>query len=127
VARRDAPTAGGMTSSPATGGATTTPALATRRAALGALAAERFDVLVVGGGVVGSGVLLDAASRGLRAALIEQTDIGAGTSSRSARLVHGGRRYLEQLHVGLVADALEERARILRLARTSSGSSRSSS
>ena len=105
-----------MTSSPATGGATTSPALATRRAALGALAAERFDVLVVGGGIVGSGALLDAASRGLRAALIEQTDIGAGTSSRSSRLIHGGLRYLEQLHFGLVAEALEERARILRLA-----------
>ena len=105
-----------MTSSPVTGGATTTPALETRRAALAALAAERFDVLVVGGGVVGSGALLDAASRGLRAALIEQTDIGAGTSSRSSRLIHGGLRYLEQLHFGLVAEALEERARILRLA-----------
>jgi glycerol-3-phosphate dehydrogenase len=105
-----------MTSSPATGEATTPPALATRRAALVALTAERFDVLVVGGGVVGSGALLDAASRGLRAALIEQTDIGAGTSSRSSRLIHGGLRYLEQLHFGLVAEALEERARILRLA-----------
>jgi glycerol-3-phosphate dehydrogenase len=92
------------------------PALTARRSALETLAAERFDVLVVGGGVVGSGALLDAASRGLRAALIEQTDIGAGTSSRSSRLIHGGLRYLEQLHFGLVAEALEERARILRLA-----------
>jgi glycerol-3-phosphate dehydrogenase len=96
--------------------ATTPPALAARRSALEALAAERFDVLVVGGGIVGSGALLDAASRGLRPALIEQTDIGAGTSSRSSRLIHGGLRYLEQLHFGLVAEALEERARILRLA-----------
>jgi glycerol-3-phosphate dehydrogenase len=97
-------------------GATISLALAARRSALLALAAERFDVLIVGGGIVGCGALLDAASRGLRAALIEQTDIGAGTSSRSSRLIHGGLRYLEQLHFGLVAEALEERARILRLA-----------
>ncbi len=94
----------------------TLPAVAQRRAALGALASERFDVLVVGGGIVGAGALLDAASRGLRAALIEQTDIAAGTSSRSSRLIHGGLRYLEQLHFGLVAEALDERARMLRLA-----------
>jgi glycerol-3-phosphate dehydrogenase len=94
----------------------TLPAVSGRRAALEVLASERFDVLVVGGGVVGSGVLLDAASRGLRAALIEQTDIAAGTSSRSSRLIHGGLRYLEQLHMGLVAEALDERARLLRLA-----------
>jgi len=93
-----------------------TPAVAARRATLEALASERFDVLVVGGGIVGCGALLDAASRGLRAALIEQTDIAAGTSSRSSRLIHGGLRYLEQLHFGLVAEALEERARVLRLA-----------
>ena len=65
---------------------------------------------------MGAGALLDATSRGLRAALVEQTDIAAGTSSRSSRLIHGGLRYLEQLHVGLVAEALDERARLLRLA-----------
>ncbi|HET9435506.1 MAG TPA: glycerol-3-phosphate dehydrogenase/oxidase [Candidatus Limnocylindrales bacterium] len=92
------------------------PAVSARRAALETLASERFDVLVVGGGIVGAGALLDAASRGLRAALIEQTDIAAGTSSRSSRLIHGGLRYLEQLHLGLVAEALDERARLLRLA-----------
>jgi glycerol-3-phosphate dehydrogenase len=92
------------------------PAIAQRRAALDSLASEQFDVLVVGGGVVGAGVLLDAASRGLRGALIEQTDIGAGTSSRSSRLIHGGLRYLEQVRFSLVAEALEERARLLRLA-----------
>ncbi|MEW5990634.1 MAG: glycerol-3-phosphate dehydrogenase/oxidase [Chloroflexota bacterium] len=92
------------------------PAVAARRRALEALASERFDVLVVGGGIVGCGAALDAASRGLRTALIEQTDIGAGTSSRSSRLIHGGLRYLEQLHFGLVAEALDERARLLRLA-----------
>jgi glycerol-3-phosphate dehydrogenase len=101
---------------PAGSGLAAGSAVVARRAALDALASERFDVLVVGGGIVGAGVLLDAASRGLRAALIEQTDIAAGSSSRSSRLIHGGLRYLEQLRFGLVAEALEERARILRLA-----------
>ncbi len=87
-----------------------------RAATLAALADEQFDVLIVGGGIVGSGALLDAASRGLRVALIEQTDVAAGTSGRSSRLIHGGLRYLEQLHFGLVAEALEERARLIRLA-----------
>ena len=84
--------------------------------ALEALAGERFDVLVVGGGIVGAGALLDATSRGLRAALVEQRDVASGTSGRSSRLIHGGLRYLEQLHFGLVYEALEERARLLRLA-----------
>ena len=66
------------------------PAVAGRRAALDTLESEPFDVLVVGGGIVGAGALLDAASRGLRGALIEQSDIGAGTSGRSSRLIHGG-------------------------------------
>lgn len=96
--------------------ATTPSALSQRETTLAALASEQFDVLIVGGGVVGSGALLDAASRGLRVALIEQTDIAAGTSGRSSRLIHGGLRYLEQLHFGLVAEALEERARLIRLA-----------
>ena len=96
--------------------AATPPALLERTQALAALTSETFDVLIVGGGVVGAGALLDAASRGLRAALIEQTDVAAGTSSRSSRLIHGGLRYLEQLHFGLVAEALDERARLLRLA-----------
>jgi glycerol-3-phosphate dehydrogenase len=87
-----------------------------RRAALTSLADERFDVLIVGGGIVGAGALLDATSRGLRAALVEQRDIASGTSGRSSRLIHGGLRYLEQLHFGLVYEALQERARLLRLA-----------
>ena len=62
------------------------------------------------------GALLDAASRGLRVALVEQDDIASGTSSRSSRLIHGGLRYLQQFHVGLVREALDERARLLRLA-----------
>lgn len=87
-----------------------------RRRDLETLAAERWDLLVVGGGITGAGILLDAASRGLRAALIEKDDIAAGTSSRSSRLIHGGLRYLEQLQVGLIREALDERARLLRLA-----------
>ena len=88
-----------------------------RRAAdLGALSRETWDVVIVGGGIVGSGALLDAASRGLRAALIEQDDIASGTSSRSSRLIHGGLRYLEQFHLGLVREALAERSRLLALA-----------
>jgi glycerol-3-phosphate dehydrogenase len=88
-----------------------------RRAAdLAALADERFDLVIVGGGIVGAGALLDAASRGLKVALVEQDDIAAGTSSRSSRLIHGGLRYLEQLRFGLVREALAERSRLLRLA-----------
>jgi glycerol-3-phosphate dehydrogenase len=95
---------------------TGTTATGTRDAALQSLANEQFDVLVVGGGIVGAGALLDATSRGLKAALVEQNDIASGTSGRSSRLIHGGLRYLEQLHFGLVAEALAERSRLLRLA-----------
>ena len=94
----------------------TTDVLERRRRDLESLARERWDLVVVGGGIVGAGVLLDAASRGLRAALVEQADIAAGTSSRSSRLIHGGLRYLEQLRFGLVREALAERSRLLRLA-----------
>ena len=87
-----------------------------RRRDLARLADEHWDLLIVGGGIVGSGALLDAASRGLRVALVEQGDVASGTSSRSSRLIHGGLRYLQQLHVGLVREALAERARLLRLA-----------
>lgn len=87
-----------------------------RRNDLATLANEAFDVLVIGGGIVGCGALLDATSRGLRAALVEREDIAVGTSSRSSRLIHGGLRYLEQFRIGLVREALAERARLLRLA-----------
>lgn len=87
-----------------------------RRADLAALAAGPWDVVIVGGGIVGSGALLDAVSRGLRVALVEQDDIAAGTSSRSSRLIHGGLRYLEQFRFGLVREALAERSRLLALA-----------
>jgi glycerol-3-phosphate dehydrogenase len=87
-----------------------------RRRAFAALSNDAFDVLIIGGGIVGSGSLLDATSRGLRAALVERDDLAVGTSSRSSRLIHGGLRYLEQYHFGLVREALGERARLLRLA-----------
>jgi glycerol-3-phosphate dehydrogenase len=87
-----------------------------RERALARLADERWDLVVVGGGIVGSGVLLDAVSRGLKAALIEQDDLAVGTSSRSSRLIHGGLRYLEDLRISLVREALSERARLMQLA-----------
>ena len=73
------------------------------------LARQRFDVLVIGGGVTGAGAALDAASLGLSVALVEASDLAAGTSSRSSKLIHGGLRYLEQLEFGLVHEALRER------------------
>jgi glycerol-3-phosphate dehydrogenase len=85
-----------------------------RAQALRRLAEQPFDVLVVGGGVTGCGVALDAAARGLRTALVERRDFAWGTSSRSSKLVHGGLRYLQQGDLGLVAEALRERQRLLR-------------
>lgn len=83
---------------------------------LATLADETLDVLVVGGGIVGTGSALDAATRGLRVGLVERDDIAVGTSSRSSRLIHGGLRYLEQYRFGLVREALRERSRVLHLA-----------
>ncbi|WP_287003965.1 MULTISPECIES: glycerol-3-phosphate dehydrogenase/oxidase [Gordonia] len=73
------------------------------------LGTEQFDIVVIGGGVVGVGAALDAATRGLRVALVEARDIASGTSSRSSKMFHGGLRYLEQLEFGLVREALHER------------------
>jgi glycerol-3-phosphate dehydrogenase len=84
-----------------------------RTAALRRLAHDDFDVLVVGGGITGAGVALDAASRGLRTGLVERDDFAAGTSGRSSKLVHGGLRYLDQREVRLVGEALAERQRIV--------------
>ncbi|MFN8026367.1 MAG: glycerol-3-phosphate dehydrogenase/oxidase [Acidimicrobiia bacterium] len=84
-----------------------------RAPSLRRLADERFDVLVVGGGITGAGVALDAASRGLRTALVERDDFAAGTSSKSSKLVHGGLRYLQQKEFSLVYEALYERQRLL--------------
>jgi glycerol-3-phosphate dehydrogenase len=86
---------------------------AERRSTLDRLADEVFDVVVIGGGVTGSGTALDAASRDMSVALIEQRDLAAGTSSRSSKLIHGGLRYLEQLDFGLVFEALRERGLLL--------------
>jgi glycerol-3-phosphate dehydrogenase len=71
-----------------------------------------WDVLVIGGGATGASILLDAAARGFSAILLEQSDFGKGTSSRSTKLVHGGVRYLAQGNVSLVRDALRERTRL---------------
>lgn len=83
-----------------------------RSASLQRLADERFDVLVVGGGITGAGVALDAASRGLRTALVERRDLASGTSSKSSKLIHGGLRYLQQREFRLVYEALAERQRL---------------
>ncbi len=85
-----------------------------RATALARLENEEFDVLIVGGGITGCGVALDAASRGLRVALVERDDFASGTSSKSSKLVHGGLRYLQQREFRLVYDALHERQRALK-------------
>src|SRR5436305_8957878 len=88
----------------------------TRERAIEALAGERFDVVVIGGGITGAGVALDAASRGYSVALVEKADFASGTSSRSSKLVHGGLRYLQNFDLGLVREALLERQLMVRLA-----------
>jgi glycerol-3-phosphate dehydrogenase len=85
-----------------------------RSDALRRLGDDPFDVLVVGGGITGVGVALDAASRGLRTALVERDDFASGTSSRSSKLAHGGLRYLQQREIRLVYQALHERQRLRR-------------
>lgn len=86
----------------------------TRSAALAAMTdADGLDILVIGGGVTGAGIALDATTRGLRTGIVEMQDWAAGTSSRSSRLVHGGLRYLYNLDFGLVAEALSERGLLL--------------
>ena len=87
---------------------------AAREAALAAATSGTFDVAVVGGGVTGAGVALDAAARGLSVVLLEAGDLASGTSSRSGKTVHGGLRYLEQLNFALVAEALHERDLMVR-------------
>ncbi|WP_440099733.1 glycerol-3-phosphate dehydrogenase/oxidase [Streptosporangium sp. H16] len=86
---------------------------AERSAALAQMSAEELDVVVIGGGVVGAGVALDAVTRGLSVGLLEARDFASGTSSRSSKLIHGGLRYLEQLNFELVREALQERALLL--------------
>ena len=84
-----------------------------RRTDLERLRHETFDLLVIGGGVTGAGIALDAATRGLSVAMVEQRDLAAGTSSRSSKLIHGGLRYLEQFNLALVREALRERGLLL--------------
>jgi glycerol-3-phosphate dehydrogenase len=85
-----------------------------RAAMLERLRSEEFDVVVIGGGITGAGVALDAASRGLSVALVERGDFASGTSSKSSKMIHGGLRYLQQGDVRLVYQALRERQRLLR-------------
>jgi glycerol-3-phosphate dehydrogenase len=87
-----------------------------RARAIEALTEERFDVAVIGGGITGAGVALDAASRGFSVALIEKADFAAGTSSRSSKLIHGGLRYLQKFDLALVREALLERQLMVKLA-----------
>ena len=87
-----------------------------RDRALAELAAEPFDVVVIGGGVTGAGAALDAASRGYTTAIVERADWAIGTSSRSSKMVHGGLRYLQNFDLGLVREALLERQLMVHLA-----------
>src|ERR1700730_10889403 len=84
-----------------------------RARALTRLASAPFDVLVIGGGITGAGVALDAASRGLKTALVEKDDFASGTSSKSSKMIHGGLRYLQQREYRLVYENLAERQRLL--------------
>lgn len=87
-----------------------------RAAALEEIAGQRFEVVVIGGGITGAGVALDAASRGYSVALLERGDYAVGTSSRSSKMVHGGLRYLQNFDLGLVREALLERQLMVQLA-----------
>src|ERR671939_1987378 len=87
-----------------------------RSDALDALPGERFDLVVVGGGITGAGVALDAASRGYSVAIVERADWALGTSSRSSKMVNGGLRYLQNFDLGLVREALLERQLMVQLA-----------
>lgn len=87
-----------------------------RQSIINNLNSHRFDLLVIGGGITGAGIALDAASRGLKVALVEKNDFAFGTSSRSTKLIHGGLRYLKQLEFGLVKEVGSERAVVHKLA-----------
>lgn len=87
-----------------------------REANIQKIKSESFDLLIIGGGITGAGIALDAASRGLKTALIEKNDFAYGTSSRSTKLIHGGLRYLKQLEFGLVKEVGSERAVVHKIA-----------
>src|SRR5213592_122121 len=91
-------------------------AFASRSQVVESLVSTPLDMLVVGGGIVGSGIARDAAMRGLRVGLVEQHDLAFGTSSRSSRLLHGGLRYLAQGRIGLVREASLEKGILHRIA-----------
>ncbi|MBW3619781.1 MAG: glycerol-3-phosphate dehydrogenase/oxidase [Actinobacteria bacterium] len=97
-------------------GVAATAPLPSREDALAAAAGRELDVLVVGGGITGAGIALDAVTRGYRVALVERDDLASGTSSRSSKLVHGGVRYLATGDVAMVAEGVRERDRLRRLA-----------
>ena len=84
---------------------------------ISSLSTEHYDLLVIGGGITGCGIALDAALRGMKVALVEKADFASGTSSRSTKLIHGGLRYLKQLEFKLVHDVGTERAIVFRNAR----------
>ena len=84
------------------------------RAGVPALAEREWDLLIIGGGITGAGILLEAARRGLKALLVEQRDFAWGTSSRSSKLVHGGLRYLKQGQFGLTRESVRERDTLMR-------------
>ncbi len=88
----------------------------TRQKNLERLQQERFDLCVIGGGITGAGIAYDAALRGIKTCLVEKADFANGTSSKSARMIHGGLRYLQQYQFGLVRQGVKERNRLLRLA-----------
>ncbi len=88
----------------------------TRRDSLEKFSEETFDILIIGGGITGAGIALDASARGLRVALVEKRDFASGTSSRSTKLIHGGLRYLEHFDFALVREGLRERAILLQIA-----------
>ncbi|MBI3540938.1 MAG: FAD-dependent oxidoreductase [Deltaproteobacteria bacterium] len=87
----------------------------TREKSLQRFRQEIFDVLIIGGGITGAGTARDAASRGLKVALVEAKDFASGTSSKSSKLIHGGLRYLQNMEFGLVFEALSERAHLLKI------------
>src|SRR2546425_8955775 len=87
-----------------------------RASRLAALEGEQFDVIVIGGGIIGAGIARDAALRGLSVALFEKNDFGSGTTAGSTRLIHGGLRYLEMFDLRLVRMDLRERETLLRIA-----------
>lgn len=88
-----------------------------RRASMNRLSNETFDLLIIGGGITGCGAARDAAARGLKVALVEKADFGSGTSSKSTKLIHGGLRYLEHGQLRLVFESVNERKRLMHLAR----------